>query len=219
MIVQGIRRARRALTGLLQLHPPVGIVVAASAATCYQTLITASQPSQNRLHLRDVFAEGRRYAIQPRAAGFSLTTATMTRRNGRRRRSRIAATVTGTFTGDDQMTFVRLHYHASPIYGLYALAIPAFFASIVIYVEWAIALRVILIALLFAFAMISSRLDAALQVGEMVFFVRKALEDLPPVEVPQLAPVYPGVVMRGRRDFWDEWEKFYQERIREEDRR
>lgn len=218
MVVHKIRRARRVVTGLVQLHPPVGIVVAASAVTCLQTLITASQPSQNRLHLRDVFAEGRRYAVQPRTNGFSLTTATMTRRNGRRRRSRIAATVTGTFTGDAEMTFVRLHYHASPLYGLYGLAVPAFFASIVLYVEWSVMIRALLIALLFGLAFINSRLDAALQVGDMVFFVRKALDDLPPVDVPQLAPAVPGVVMRSHRDFWDEWEKFYQERVREEER-
>ncbi|MFN8530837.1 MAG: hypothetical protein U0670_19710 [Anaerolineae bacterium] len=209
-MVRPFTRIMRVFSPLWQLHPPVGFVVGASRSVCLQTLITAARPSQNRLHLRDVFVDGRRYAVQPRDNGFRITTSIGSRRGGQRRRTRVAGIVIGSFLGDDTITLVRLRYQAAPLHWLASLLIPAFIASIVIYADWHIAARAAVVAALFLLSWLGSRLDAAVQVAEIVFFVQKALEDLPPVNVPELAATVPGVVMRGRKDFAHEWEKFYE---------
>ncbi|MDX2162433.1 MAG: hypothetical protein SF162_13985 [bacterium] len=211
MMLRPFGRLLRRFSALWNLHPPVGIVVAAPQSVCLQTLITAARPSQQRLHLRDVFAEGRRYYIQPRDDGFRMASNTSTRRNGQRIRSRVAAFVIGTFSGDESITLVRLRYRAAPYYALVALFVPAFASSIIFYMEWPVGVRAVLIAVLFGLSWVTTRLEAALQVGEMVFFVQKALEDLPPVSVPELAASHPDVVLNNRQDFTREWEKFYRQ--------
>ncbi len=219
MINRIMRRIVRPFHLLWWLHPPVGMVVGAARAACLQTLIVASKPSQYRLHLRDLFVDGRHYDVQPIANGFRITSQTVTRRNGERRRSQRAAALIGTFIGasDSNVTVVRLRAQAFPFYPLPGLLLPAFFSSIIVYMPWEIALRVGVIALLFGLALLRARLEAALQVGAMVFFAQKALDDLPPVHAPELAEVLPGVVMRARqKDFMHEWEKFYEAHQHEE---
>jgi hypothetical protein len=212
---------RRIVNAILGLHPPVGFLVGATRAACLHTLIVAARPSQDRLHLRDLFAEGRRYYIQPIAEGFTLTSNISARKDGRRLRTRSAATVIGVFDGDQTsdppITFVRLRYRAHAMYLLTGMVVPAFISSILIYLPWHPLAISALVGLLFSLTFIGHRLDAALQVGEMVFFVQKVLEDLPPVHAPELQADLPGVVMRAKQtDFMEAWERFYEERLREE---
>ncbi len=209
-------RPLRRFYDVWQLHPPVRVVVGAPRSLCMSTLITAAQPSQHRLHMRDAFRDGRRYAVQPTNDGFRITSETSTRRNGRRFRTRPAATVTGTFSGDDRVTFIRLRYQIHWLHMISGLLIPAFIASILVYVPWSPALITVIIAAIFALAFVVQRMEAALQVGEMVFFIEKAFEDFPPANVPELDSSVPGVVMKSKRDFHDEWQRFYEERLKEE---
>lgn len=201
------------LRPLLQLHPPVALVVRASPAACLQTLMVAARPSQQRLHLRDLFTEGRRYYIQPRQDGFRLTSDTKLFWGSKRRRTRMAAALYGAFSGaDDDVTFVRLHARMSVIYSLSALLIPAFVSSILIYTPWSSPLIAVLVTLLFALSWITHRLDAAYQANEMVYFVQKALEDLPPADAAELPAAGPDVVLTStHREFREQWEKFYDE--------
>jgi hypothetical protein len=203
---------RELLRPLWQTHPPVALVVRASPAACLQTLMMASRPSQQRLHLRDLFTNGRRYYVQPRPDGFRLTSDTSMIWGSRRQRSRMAAVIDGVFSGVEDVTFVRLRAHMSIPYSLSALIIPAFVTSIVIYTPWPRALVGLLVLLLFALSWLGHRFDAVYQANEIVYFVQKALEDLPPAEAPQLESAGPEVVIPSSSDeFREQWQKFYRE--------
>ena len=208
---------RERLRPLWQTHPPVALVVRASPEACLQTLIVAARPNQQRLHLRDLYAGGRRYYVQPRQDGFRLTSDTRLIWGSRRQRSRMAAVIEGLLSDADDVTFVRLRARMSIPYSLSALLIPAFVTSILIYTPWPVALISALALLLFSFSWLGHRFDAAYQANEMVYFVQKALEDLPPAEVPLLQPTSPNVVMQtASNDFREEWQKFYREHVENE---
>jgi hypothetical protein len=68
-----------------------------------------------------------------------------------------------------------------------------------------------IVVLLFALSLLGHRFNAALQASEMIFFVQKALEDLPPAELSQLAPAGPEVVTHQADEFRQQWQKFYEE--------
>lgn len=200
----------------LALHRPVALVVRADPALCVQTLIEAARPSTQRLHLRNVFMEGRRYYIQPRPAGFRLTSDTRVFWGSRRRRTGVAAAVFGAVSpleGDDTITAIRLTARVHAPYIVSSLLIPAFIGSIMIYMPWDAAVRVALIVALFLLSWFGHWVNAALQVSEMIYFVRRALEHFPPVEVGVLASSVPHVVNKPREDFRAEWQKFYDEHV------
>lgn len=185
----------------------------ASPTACLQTLAVAAKPSADRLHLRNVFAGGRRYYVQPQTDGFRITSDNKLPWGGRRRRSSIAAVVWGNFSSSEDLTFIRLHSRMNVAYLLRGLLLPIFFTSIVAYMPWNRVVIVVLVALLFALSLVGHRFDAALQVNEMIYFVQKALADLPPAEVSQLPPTGPDVVVS---DFREQWYKFYREQTEKE---
>jgi hypothetical protein len=213
----GARLKRRARP-LWQIHPPVALVVRASGDACVQTLLIAAKPSQQRLHLRDLFTDGRRYYIQPREDGFRLTSDTKLFWGGKRRRTRMAAVIYGAFAGGgDEVTFVRLRARMSVFYSLRSLLIPVFVSSILIYTPWSLPVVTVLIVLLFTLSWLGHRFDAAYQANEMVYFVQKALEDLPPAEMPQLQAAGPDVVVPSTaQEFREQWQKFYREHTQDE---
>jgi hypothetical protein len=204
---------------LWQLHPPVALVVGAPKAACLQTLLAAAKPSADRLHLRNVFADGRRYYVQPQEDGFRLTSDNRLFWGRRRNRTRVAAVVLGEFSSPDgEITFIRLHSRIRVFYLISGLLLPLFFTSIVVYMPWPHAIISAIIVLLFALSLLGRRFDAALQVNEMVYFVQKALEDLPQVEIAALPSSGPDVVASSTMtDFREQWYRFYRE-ISEHDR-
>jgi len=209
------RPQRLGWQALWQLHPPVALVVRASQGKCLQTLAVAARPSADRLHLRNLFMSGRRYYIQPQQDGFKLTSDNRLFWGGKRSRSRVAATVQGKFSSPDgEITFIRLHSRVNITYLLSGLLLPIFFSSIVVYMPWPHVIITIIVILLFGLSLIGHRFDAALQVNEMVYFVQKALEDLPPVEISALPSSGPDVVLT---DFREQWYKFYREQTEKND--
>jgi hypothetical protein len=200
---------------LWQLHPPVALVVRASQGKCLQTLALATKPSTDRLHLRNLFMSGRRYYIQPQQDGFKLTSDNRLIWGGKRNRTRVAAVVFGKFSSpDNEITFIRLHSRVNVLHMLSGLLLPIFFTSIVVYMPWSHLTISLIILLLFGLSLIGRRFDAAFQVNEMVYFVQKALEDLPPVEVSALPASGPDVVLT---DFREQWYRFYREQIEKND--
>lgn len=196
------------------LHRPVALVVRADPAQCVQTLIEAARPSTERLHLRSVFMEGRRYYIQARPNGFRITSDTRQFWGSRRRRTGVAAAVFGavsTLEGDGSVTVMRLTTRVHVPYLISAFLIPGFIGSILLNIPWEIAVRLTVIAALFLLSWFGHWVNAALQANEMIYFVRKAMEDLPPVEVGELAASVPHVVNKPRDDFRAAWQKFYDE--------
>lgn len=175
----------------------------------------AAKPSANRLHLRNLFAGGRRYYLQPQADGFRLTSDNRLPWGGRRNRSRVAAMVYGKLSSlDEEITFIRLHARVNALYLLSGLVLPIFFTSIVVYMPWSRVVVSVIIVLLFTLSLLGYRFNAALQVNEMVYFVQKALEDLPPAELSGLPASGPDVVMT---DFREQWYKFYREQTEQEE--
>lgn len=207
-----------ALRPLWQIHPPVALMVRASEAACLQTLLIAARPSYQRLHLRELFTDGRRYYIQPLPDGFRMTSDTRVFWGSRRRRTRMAAVLYGVFSDSpDDITFVRLRVRMRITASFSALLIPAFVSSILIYTPWSPPLIAVLVGLLFSLSWLGHRTDAAFQANEMVYFVQKALEDLPSVEAPALPAPGPDVVMRSTSsEFLEQWQKFYDEHVQDE---
>ncbi|KXK22512.1 MAG: hypothetical protein UZ15_CFX003001035 [Chloroflexi bacterium OLB15] len=210
-----------------QVHSPVTVLVGAPPAVCLQTLATATRPSTKRLHHRDLFQEGRRYYLQPLAAGFRLTSDTRVFWGERRRRTGSAAVLDGRFSAagenDGMVTLMRLNARMTPVALATALLLPLFIASIVAYMPWDRSIIITLIVALFALGWISQRFNAAYQANEMVFFVRKVMEDLPQANVPELVAHGPDLVVNKpannespSADFMSEWERFYGEQVAKE---
>ncbi len=201
---------------LWQLHPPVAVVVRASQRDCLHTLFVAAKPSAERLHLRNLFAGGRRYYITPQADGFRMTSDNRLLWGGRRNRSRVAAVVYGKFSStDDQLTLVRLYSRMNIPYLLSGLFLPVFFTWIVIAMPWSRLATAVIVGLLFTLSLIAHRFNAALQVNEMIYFVQKALEDLPRAELAGLPASGPDVVMT---DFREQWFRFYREQMHQQEK-
>lgn len=214
--VSASRPQRLGWQALWQLHPPVALVVRAAPVKCLQTLVIAAKPSTDRLHLRDLFMDGRRYYVEPQTDGFKLTSDNRLLWGGRRNRSRMAAVVYGEFSspGDD-LTLVRLHARIKLLYLLSGLLIPAFIASIMVYMPWPRSVISFLVVVIFGLSLAARRFNAALQVNEMVYFVRKALEDLPPGEIVELPASGPDVFV-NHNDFREQWRKFYREQTQQD---
>jgi hypothetical protein len=204
---------RRALIRVRQLHPPVVLFVRAAPDETLHTLMAASKPSQHRLHLRELFTEGRRYYIEPTKQGFRMTSSSRLLWSQRRDRTAQAATLYGTLTtiGGD-ITVVRLHANARPFHALRAFFLPVWMSLIALSMPWQLPVRVGASLLLLLLAWAGHRLTAALQTVEMVFFVQKVLGDLPAVELPELNAARPEVVQHGANaDFRAQWQRFYEE--------
>ena len=193
---------------LWRVHSPVVLTVAAPRALCLHTLVDAARPSQSRLHLRDLFASGRRYYLQSQAEGFALRSDSAVPWN-RRRRTRRIAVIEGTLSDVGAVTLVHLHARLRTAYVLAALLLPSWMASLLAYATWPTAFKLALISVLYGCALASVWLEAALQAHEMIFFVRKALDDLPRGEVAQLAGSVAEVVASpSAAAFPGEWERF-----------
>jgi hypothetical protein len=213
-----ISRSAQPLRLLWRLHPPVIVVVSAAPIVVLQTLGAGARPSTQRLHLRDLFRDGRRYYIQPLTDGFRMTSDSRQVYGNRRRRTRVAALLYGRFTmaQNDELTIIRLRTRVSVGYMLSALLIPAFISSIIVYMPWNISLIGVLIGLLFGLSLVAHLLNAVLQATEMVYFVQKVMQDLPQPEIMPLQASSPDVVLRPTVDdplqtgFREAWQKFYE---------
>jgi hypothetical protein len=200
----------RLLSRLWYVHSPVILMIHATPSICLQTMINAARPSAQRLHLRNLFAQGRRYLIQPKSDGFRMTTTRNVRWRYRRRTS--ATTVMmGHFSpfGDD-VTRIQLQGRIHIGYLLDTFLIPALLAAIIIYVPWHPALVGGALVIVLIFSWIGHRSNAILEAHEMIWFVQKALEDLSPADI-KLVGAGSEDVLQINRDFEAAWEKFYAE--------
>ncbi len=186
------------------------IAVSASPSDCMVTLVTASRPSQARLHLRNLFASGRRYYLHPQKDGFVLQSDAVTLWN-RRRRTRRSARLAGALTDLGSITTVRLDAQLRASHALMAMLLPAWMAGLVVYAPWHPYVIATVVIALFLLAGMWLRLDAALQAHDMIYFVRKALEDLPAGEIAALAQQTDDVITPREREFRVEWDRFYDE--------
>lgn len=208
------QRLRNAFSRLRTLHPPVMIAVRATPAECLQTLTLASRPRLERLHLRDLFENGRRYEVIRQKDGFQVTSTARILWGAARARTPVAATVYGSFIqpGND-LTLVRLHVGASRLTMLRGLFLPLWVMFFVLALSWPLLTSVALILLFLLLGWVAARLNAALQALDVVFFIQKVLADLPAGELPALAPAQPDVIRPAADyDFSAAWQQFYNEK-------
>lgn len=206
-------RLRTVLKTLRTLHPPVVLYVHAPPLVCLETLAKAARPHVDRLHLRDLYTEGRRYYVRPVREGFQLTSDSRLLWGGRRARTPFAATLYGSLApvGDD-ITCIRLHAGTNWWFILRSLLVPAWMSGIAILMPWPLPVVLLVVALLFGLSLVGNRMNAALQATDLVYFVQTALADLPAASLAELAAPGPEVVTPNtRRDFREQWQKFYEE--------
>ena len=216
--VPGARLVRR-LFGqfrrLARIHEPLVLAVAAGREACLSTLAASSRPSTDRLHLRDLFREGRRYHLSPTPAGFRLYTDARRWGGSGAGRTTAAAILDGELValGDSPgspVTLLRLRASIRPAHVLAALAFPAFVALLVLGSPIESAWKLLLVLALIGLATLAQRFEAAWQASAMVEFVRKALNDLPQVESARLEPGR-GPSVEQNAAFSEAWNRFYAE--------
>lgn len=183
-------------------------------AQILDALRSAAKPSQERLELRDVFVQGRRYLIEPRNKGFSMfTTSKAYWRYTEgliriRRRTRASARLIAKLTPiAERYTRIELTSHIRLGYLLDVLWIPLFFTSIIVFLPWHPAVIGGFIGALFALSYAYHYFNTAAQASEMLFFIHKALQERLVNQLPTLgAQTEPPPISA---DFQTEWERFY----------
>ena len=209
-LMSGLRQ--RASSGA-RIHEPVVLAVGAGRETCLATLAAASRPSSERLHLRELFREGRRYHLSPTSTGFRLYTDTR-RWGSNAGRTNPSAVLTCELAAagqaDAPVTLLRLRTRVRPAHVLASLSFPAFVALLVLASPVDSLWKPLLVIGLLGLALLAQRFDASVQAHAMVEFVRKALDDLPRAEMQRL-DVGRGPVVDGNAGFSQAWQRFYAE--------
>lgn len=199
----------RLLERLWVTHPTVTLTVQATPNACLRALAEATRPRLDRLELRNLYTEGRRYYLQPAAGGFELTSNSKV--YWRRSRTAIASILDGSFKpGDDGSLVLHLRSRMRLFYFLDIFPVPAFMTALLIAAPWPPGVIAGLAVTLFGLSIIWHRLTATLQSADMVYFVDKALEALAAPPPALLPPGQPDVIQVGA-DFHAVWRKYYEE--------
>ncbi len=192
---------------LLRVNAPAYLTVGASLDDCLKTLALATRPSLDRLHLRNLFTDGRRYFLRLEGKQFQIKTNQKILWS-RRGRTRHAAVLIGTCNAvGEAQTRIELHCRMRLLYFLDIFLIPAFMFSVMIFAPWRPWLIAALGLSLLALSWVWHRSNARLQALEMIFFVHKSLEEIGVVELPGLGAQSPDVILDGR-SFQQEWTRF-----------
>lgn len=195
---------------LWYVHPDVRLTIQAAPGDCLRAIADAAKPSLNRLHLRNLFADGRRYYLDPLKDGFWMTSNSKIPWR-RRARTGFAAVLYAEFSPlSEGATLIHLRARMRILFFLDIFLIPLFISSILIFAPWPRSVIGSLSIALFGLSWVWHRLTAALQATDMVYFVQKALEDIPAAKIPKLAPPAPEVITPNR-EFREQWQKFYQQ--------
>lgn len=191
------------------LHAPVHIMLNVSPSVALATLNTAAKPSVERLHLRNVFADGRRYFLQfSPPNGFTMRTTHKVSWHLRRRTTSVSV-MTGQFVVlGETLTRLELSSHIVPFYLLDVFFLPTFMLTLIVGMPWGVPMIGALLCLLYGLSWIWHHSNAMLEAQEMLFFMDKALADYIP---PPPQPLAEGaqIVVDDLPDFAQAWKKFY----------
>lgn len=202
---------RYILPRIWYVHSPVVLLVRAAPAAILGQIAAESRPSVQRLHQRNLFAQGRRYHVRPQANGFRLTTTSSMRFRYRKRTSSAAVMHATCSTTGGGFTRLQLKTRMNIDYLLETFLVPVIMASILWYVPWHRAVIAGAILAVLALSWLGHRYNAALEANEMVWFVQKVLEDVIHRDVLPLASETDNTIYQ---DFAAEWGKFYEEKTR-----
>ncbi len=203
------RLRMRLLRTFWYIYPDVTLVLQARPLLILETLLKAAKPSTERLHLREVFRQGRRYHLQPMPNGFVMSTTSKVQWHYRRRTVSSSLLDGELVVIDQDTTRLTMRAHFRLAYLLSSLLIPLYVTSILIWMPWP---RLVIISLLIGVYLLSwlgHRYNAALEAHEMIYFVTKALEDY----VPKMSGVLAaGETVVYNPDFAEAWENFYHQK-------
>lgn len=200
---------QKMLARVWYLHPQTTLIVALAPALAINVLATAAKPSTDRLQLRNVFAQGRRYFIQSDGTTrFRLMTTSKVAWHYQRRTQPVSV-MSGLLTPLDSTTSrIELHSHVKAGYLVQFLFVPVFITSLIVYMPWGIVPIIGLSTILFVLSWLSHRYNAILEAQEMIFFVEKAFEEF----MARPAPLSQGHANTlYQADFTAQWERFYQQ--------
>jgi hypothetical protein len=136
----------------------------------------------------------------------------------RRKRTRVAAVLFGTFSEvSTGITRVQLSSRMTAIYFLDIFVLPLWMGALLIFGPLRPQIALIGLGFIFALSWLWHWYGAVLQATEMVYFIQVALEDLQPAEIPALAAINPHVIY-SEEDFQQQWQKFYDEQKHKNER-
>lgn len=198
------------LDRLWYVQPMTALTVKALPNDCVRTLGLATRPNLDRLHLRNLFIDGRRYYVEVLKDGFQMTMHSSLPWRPKMRGS-VAAVLRGQFSasGNDS-TVIRMRARMRLLYLLNIFPIPLFMTLLLIASPWPKPLVMSLIISLFFLSWAGHRLTASLQAGDMIYFVEKVLEEVITTDTP-LLPTQSDSVVTPEQDFPQQWQKFYDE--------
>lgn len=209
-----VRVWRRLIQHLLNriwyVHPTVTLLLRATPAACLQVIANAAKPSVERLHLRNLFTDGRRYYLSEARGGFQMrSTSKIPWR--RRKRTRVAAVLFGTVSEvGNGITRIQISSRMTTVYFLDIFVLPMWMGALLIFGPLRPPIALAGLAMIFALSWLWHWYGAVLQATEMVYFIQVALEDLQPAEIPLLAESNQHVIF-SQDDFQQQWQKFYNE--------
>jgi hypothetical protein len=212
-----LRRLSNAVLGRVWfLHPTIQLRVALSPSITLQTIATAAQPSTKRLHLRNVFASGRRYYVFSNGGdGFVLTTnAKVSWRYSQR--TGLTAMLYGDCAYDGYTTTVSVRSRIKLTYLVNMLLLPTWMTALIIYMPWHPLVIVGCIIALYGLSWMGYRANAMLDAYEMLFFLEKAFEEHTPQAIPTLEAQGAQVLYNYRSDFTQAWDKFYEQIVQDD---
>lgn len=202
------------LDRLWYVQPMTALTVKALPNDCVRALSAATRPNLDRLHLRNLFMDGRRYYVDVLNDGFQITSNTTVPWR-RRARSSVAAVLRGQFSASgNNNTVIRMRSRMRLLYLLDIFPVPIFVTSILIFAPWPKPIIVGLTIALFFLSWMGHRLTATLQAADMVYFVEKVLEEVITTDTPLLG-TRSDTVVTPEQEFPEQWRKFYEEHSRE----
>ncbi|MCU0475883.1 MAG: hypothetical protein MUC99_07200 [Anaerolineae bacterium] len=206
--MQRLNRIRHLWT----IQDPVAIWVRLAPDLSMQTVEQSTLPSVKRLHLREAFANGRRYDVFKRPDGFVLASSALTGWNGRQRASAACTLhVHLTTDADHAQTTLTVHAHLRPFAVLNALWLPTLMVYLIGSNPWPQPAIVFVIVSLYALAWASLRLSAAVDAADMTYFLQKTFEEFQHIQ-PQVLAAPPDPNAVNSADFEQMWERFVQAR-------
>ena len=206
----------RWFNGLWRVDRPKSLLVMGSLGECLDSLITATKPSQARLHHNELFTEGRRYHITKTTDGFTMQTTSKS--NWRyteglfhiRQKTKLGAVLLVQCSAEQEGGYIRLHIHSRMRwdYLLDVLVIPLFMASLIFMMGWGRWVSGFLAGSILVLNYGVHRFNAAYQANEMIYFIEKVLEATLLKHLPALPSSHTDMVYQS---FSSAWEQFYQE--------
>jgi hypothetical protein len=202
-----IDRLREWLLGhVWYIQPERVLLVQATPAECMETLARAARPSTERLHLRNLFTDGRRYYLKPWKGGFQLNSTS--RIPWRRGRGRVASVLMGSCSEISAgVTRIDLRARMTLPFLLDVIVLPGWMSLLLVSGPLPLPVGVSLGGVLLALSWIWHWYAAVLQATEMTYFVQVALDDLPAAIIPELDSRGDNVIYA---DFQQQWDKFYE---------